>query len=130
MGTTIRTNFSLRLSRLDRSDFYESYEDFKKYVQKEYKTIYGKKEEWASNKVLVNYGKIRILCGFWYSDELLEILVEAKNGKNITMGELMFKIHNETAKVEFFEDADAYLEGIIEEKSKDEIPTYKLDLGT
>ena len=108
----------------------DSYEEFIWEVSGYNNELFESLSKWNPDEVIFDGPQLRIvhLAYSKNADNRLEIIVEAKNGKSITMGEILFSIHNKS--VGFFEGVSAYFEGLTLTTSKDGIPTYTLWTGS
>ncbi len=109
---------------------YEQISDFIQEVTDYNEDISPGDNEWEPDKVVINQPKIIVgYHALWKDeDDILEITIEAKNKSNITMGELLFSIHNESAV--FFSESSFFFEGITKMKKDSPIPLYLLWVGT
>ncbi len=115
--------------RLHSAEKKDCYEEFVKEVT-EHNNFIDKDNDWNPDEVICDAPKLRIIYGDFGKNKngSLKVMVEAKNQQNITMGEALFSLHNQS--VGFFADTMAYFEGLKETTSKDGIPTFLLWTGT
>ena len=112
----------------------KKYSDYNKFITDV--TIYNedisKDNEWSPSNALI-YNK-KIIVGYealWKDeDDIIEITIESKNDEFITMGDILFKINNDS--IDFFKEADAcFFEGIVNlKKKRKNIPLYALLIGS
>ncbi len=108
----------------------DSYDEFIAEVSRYNSELFTGLSKWNPDEIIFDGPRLRIVhLAFWKNaDNRLEMIVEAKNGKSITMGEILFSIHNKS--VGFFEGVSAYFEGLTLTTSKDSVPTYTLWTGS
>lgn len=115
--------------RLHSGERKDSYEEFIAEVT-DHNNFIDKDNHWKPSEVICDAPKLRIIYGDFGKNKngSLKVMVEAKNGQNITMGEVLFSLHNQS--VGFFAGTMAYFEGLRETASKDGVQTFLLWTGT
>ena len=110
---------------------YGSYDDFIKEVD-DYNNKLSSKHEWAHNKIAINHcNKIKLIyCAMWKSENnILEVVIEGKYKSFITMGEILFKLNNES--INFFQETNnIFFGGISKSETTEPIPVYNLWIGS
>jgi hypothetical protein len=108
----------------------DSYEEFIAEVSGYNNELFAGLSKWDPDEVIFDGPQLRIVHLAYSRNEnnRLEVIVEAKNGKNITMGEALFSIHNKS--VGFFEGVSTYFEGLTLKSNQDGVPTYTLWTGS
>jgi hypothetical protein len=105
----------------------------KKFVEelRRYHEGVGAEEPWQPEAVALRAARVRIRAEFLWLDRDPVVELTADNGREFTVAELMFKIHN--ALVDFVGDVDCvFFEGLTlaEDQRKRGPPLYDLDPGS
>lgn len=109
---------------------YDSYNEFVKDVTDYNNNISSKGHEWNPEKIIINGPEIIASYEALWKDEddVLEIMIDAENKSGISMGEILFKINNQS--IEFFSEASFFFEGLRKINNDSQIPMYEILIGT
>ena len=106
-------------------------EDFVKEMEEYYKAISGKKFRLNWNEIAFDFPNLELQY-VKYTDEDVEEpyeLVEADNGQNFTVKELLYKVHKVGINLE--NDDNCYFEGLMySDDDNDGVPIYFLITGS
>ncbi|MCG8575499.1 MAG: hypothetical protein MI810_11490 [Flavobacteriales bacterium] len=108
---------------------YDTYENFVKAVD-DYNKDMGE-SKWNAHQIVSSHKKIKVnFEAIWKDeDDFVEVTIEASDPAGIKMGEILYKINQESLKI--FEGADAtFFEGLHEEGEEDGVPIYDMWTGS
>lgn len=107
-------------------------EAFVSEMEQYYKAISGRKFPLRWNDLVFDYPKMELQYVKYTDDEVEEPfeLIEADNGQNFTVKELLFKVHK--VGVNLQNDDNCYFEGLLysEDENDDGVPIYFLMSGS
>lgn len=106
-------------------------EDFVKEMEEYYKAISGNKFPLKWNEIVFDFPKLELQYVKYTDDDIEEPyeLVEADNGQNFTVKELLYKTHKVGINLE--NDDNCYFEGLMYSEDENEgMPIYFLTTGS